>query len=247
MSRELSIRAAQGVIAAAMARGARTPAEIAAAEEAAGILFDPVRAAAIADAAQRTTRDEIAADLITWADRYEAAYPAHADVRRDAHYLRQAARVAQHGLWLHITVLPEPEHAYLSEVERLRQEKRELEEHLRAARETVEAEQEETQRLRALVPAPRRAASPAPADDENGMSEERLAACRALLEREATTERDFGYSSPLATAARDLLREVDRRGALLAELDEATADVVAPVALLAKASLVGAEGGGRRG
>lgn len=58
-----SVRAAAGVIAAAMGTGHGTPAELAAAEESAGLLFDPQVAEEIAAAAREQERDRLAAEI----------------------------------------------------------------------------------------------------------------------------------------------------------------------------------------
>ncbi|NEB00591.1 hypothetical protein [Streptomyces sp. SID13726] len=58
-----TVRLATGVISAAMTNGSSTAAEIAQAELAAGILFDPERAAAIASAAYEQARAEDSAEL----------------------------------------------------------------------------------------------------------------------------------------------------------------------------------------
>ncbi|MQS17488.1 hypothetical protein F7Q99_36215 [Streptomyces kaniharaensis] len=91
-------------------------------------------------------RSEIARDLTTMADHYEARYPEWADVRRDAYMLRQAARVAEFG-WKPVRHprRPDPDPAYLSEIDRLRASVADLMDRLdqaeafvRAARETAE-------------------------------------------------------------------------------------------------------------
>jgi hypothetical protein len=90
---------------------------------AAGLLMGPETAADI----DRSTRERVSTDLVLWADRMEAARPDFADVRRDAYYVRRAARVAVSGVHLYTSVRPEAEHAFLSEVERLRSRVAELE------------------------------------------------------------------------------------------------------------------------
>ncbi|MFF8980213.1 hypothetical protein ACF08A_25800 [Streptomyces cellulosae] len=76
-----AVQAAAGVIAGAMQDGSATPREIAQAEEAAGLLFDPQRAEDIATAAREQARAEVAAELRQ--AREEAATAAYFKARYD--------------------------------------------------------------------------------------------------------------------------------------------------------------------
>ncbi len=71
---------------------------------------------------ERTLRDRVHADLLYYADRMEANHPDRADVRRDAHEVRRAARVARDGLGecLFTGCVTEAAQRYIDEISRLR-------------------------------------------------------------------------------------------------------------------------------
>lgn len=84
---------------------------------------DPFNAAASVFFEQ-DIRDGIARELVYYADGMEAGQPERADVRRDAYYVRRAARIARDGITRHRsqTALPEEQARHMAELERLRAE-----------------------------------------------------------------------------------------------------------------------------
>ncbi|MFF4385564.1 hypothetical protein ACFY0G_02040 [Streptomyces sp. NPDC001552] len=73
---------------------------------------------------QESERENAAAEVDRFADAMEANRLHHADVRRDAFYVRYAAKIVRDGLAAHILSAPQvPEgEQYLAEVDRLREE-----------------------------------------------------------------------------------------------------------------------------
>lgn len=71
---------------------------------------------------ERGVRDQLHAELLYYADRMEAHQPDRADVRRDAHEVRRAARVVRDGLGPHFFkgCLTEDPTRYMDEISRLR-------------------------------------------------------------------------------------------------------------------------------
>lgn len=92
---------------------ALTPAETAPIEP-----FPPT----VAEAFEQAVRDQLYAELVYYADRMEVAQPDRADVRRDAHEVRRAARVACDGLGAHFFkgALAEDPTRHMDEISRLR-------------------------------------------------------------------------------------------------------------------------------
>lgn len=71
---------------------------------------------------ERGVREQAHAELVYYADRMEAHQPDRADVRRDAHEVRRAARVVRDGLSPHLFTgcLTEEPTQYMDEISRLR-------------------------------------------------------------------------------------------------------------------------------
>lgn len=76
----------------------------------------------VASEFEANLREQVHAELVYYADRMEAHQPDRADVRRDAHEVRQAARVARDGLGARLFTgcLAEEPTRYMDEIGRLR-------------------------------------------------------------------------------------------------------------------------------
>lgn len=83
--------------------------------------LDPLPPTAVAEF-EHGVREQVHAELLYWADRMECGRPEQADVRRDAHYVRQAALLARHGVAERLApwVLDQSTTHHMDEISRLR-------------------------------------------------------------------------------------------------------------------------------